>query len=467
MPDNQMERIKKLIRKGFDLELISFELDIPMEKLQEGKKQVEKENQDKIVENNNNQVQKPQKLVKPEVKLANIEYKDNKPQSRMQQMRNRYNRLYYGTNQNKSKSFPMLKREEMEQIDLTICEIEEVVKDIEGKSRAERRRGANTVLKNIKQIEDYQLTVEQADKLYVLLKSDLLEDLKRTRTDNVDTMIMKKRKLIMKKLIDAIDIAQTQTEEIEELEDLRKKLTTKLEPYNSVWIERVKNKIKNKILNIKQKETFDRIRNDVPVEIESVIRNLAAGTLDIQEANEIIEKEAKKRKENKLKNKFVLTEEQEKRQILIQIKKVLMNKAEQYYIENPETTIAQLQELSGGEMETAIRTVVKNLTATKDFERAKETCAQYPDNNKKSQFAMYIRKLKKEIRNDEISSIVLQGINMNGTDEEEKTYFNFIEKGLNSGNVNIKSISLGKSQDGSRTITLADVWKDTNEKQRF
>ena len=217
MPDNQMERIKKLIRKGFDLELISFELDIPMEKLQEGKKQVEKENQDKIVENNNNQVQKPQKLVKPEVKLANIEYKDNKPQSRMQQMRNRYNRLYYGTNQNKSKSFPMLKREEMEQIDLTICEIEEVVKDIEGKTRAERRMGANTVLKNIKQIEDYQLTVEQADKLYVLLKSDLLEDLKRTRTDNVDTMIMKKRKLIMKKLIDAVDIAQTQTEEIEEL----------------------------------------------------------------------------------------------------------------------------------------------------------------------------------------------------------------------------------------------------------
>ena len=51
----------------------------------------------------------------------------------------------------------------------------------------------------------------------ILLKSDLLEELKRTRTDNVDTMIMKKRKLIIKKLIDAIDIAQTQTEEIEEL----------------------------------------------------------------------------------------------------------------------------------------------------------------------------------------------------------------------------------------------------------
>lgn len=52
-----------------------------MEKLQEGKKQVEKENQDEI------------------------------------------------------KSFQMLKREEMEQIDLTIFEIEEVVKDIEGKAK--------------------------------------------------------------------------------------------------------------------------------------------------------------------------------------------------------------------------------------------------------------------------------------------------------------------------------------------
>lgn len=52
-----------------------------MEKLQEGKKQVEKENQDEI------------------------------------------------------KSFQMLKREEMEQIDLTIFEIEEVVKDIEGKEK--------------------------------------------------------------------------------------------------------------------------------------------------------------------------------------------------------------------------------------------------------------------------------------------------------------------------------------------
>lgn len=52
-----------------------------MEKLQEGKKQVEKENQDEI------------------------------------------------------KLFQMLKREEMEQIDLTIFEIEEVVKDIEGKAK--------------------------------------------------------------------------------------------------------------------------------------------------------------------------------------------------------------------------------------------------------------------------------------------------------------------------------------------
>lgn len=46
---------------------------------------------------------------------------------------------------------------------------------------------------------------------------------------------------------------------------------------------------------------------------------------------------------------------------------------------------------------------------------------------------------------------------MNGTEEEERRYFELIEKGLKMGNVKLGSISLGKSKDGLRTITLADI----------
>lgn len=38
---NETEEIIRLIYNGFDLELLSFELDIPIEKLQEYKKRLE------------------------------------------------------------------------------------------------------------------------------------------------------------------------------------------------------------------------------------------------------------------------------------------------------------------------------------------------------------------------------------------------------------------------------------------
>lgn len=145
-----------------------------------------------------------------------------------------------------------------------------------------------------------------------------------------------------------------------------------------------------------------------------------------------------------------------------------MEKSEQYHIENPEKTVMQIQELCGGELEQAIRTVVKNLTSIKDFERAKEVCNKFSTQDNESSFSAYIRTLRKQIRNDEISDIVLKGINMSGTEREERRYLELIEKGLKMGNVKLGAISLGRSQDGLRTITLADIWTDEkqNEKSR-
>lgn len=53
---------------------------------------------------------------------------------------------------------------------------------------------------------------------------------------------------------------------------------------------------------------------------------------------------------------------------------------------------------------------------------------------------------------------------MNGTPEEERSYFELIQKLLNDNNVKLASIPLGKSRDGLKNITLADIWE--NEKTR-
>ena len=450
----EKEEIKKLIKHGFDLELISFELDIPIEEI----KQCELEL--KMLEKSN--------LAKTYSAQKITNGKNKQTGSKMQQIRERYKKLYFTSNKIEVKQPKELPRQKLEQINSVIAEIEEIAESIKELPKKERRKEVNAILTKLKQIEEYQLTIEQAEKLHYILQSEELKKLNSSITDKIDFYMNRSRKTIIKKLAEAIDIAQSQTNELEELKILERKLTMKMQQNNQIVVGAVKTRIGNKISKITQQKARDRIRNDIPEDIDSIIREIANGTLDIRMANEIINKEVRKRVENKPKTRFSLTEEQEKRQILIQIRTVLMEKSEQYHIENPEKTVMQIQELCGGELEQAIRTVVKNLTSIKDFERAKEVCNKFSTQDNESSFSAYIRTLRKQIRNDEISDIVLKGINMSGTEREERRYLELIEKGLKMGNVKLGAISLGRSQDGLRTITLADIWTDEkqNEKSR-
>lgn len=448
--NSKVEEIKKLIKNGFDLELISFELDIPIEEIIQCKLEIERKS-------NAVRVYSAKEI---------IDSKNRYAHSRMEKMREKYKKLFFNSNKNEVKQQKELPKQDVELINLVIVEIEEIINGIKELSKKEKRKGANDILVELKKIEDYQLTIDQAEKLYYLMQTEVLEKLNLTPKDKIDYYMNKNRKTIIRKLAEAVDIAQNQTDGLEELKALKRKLTTEMHRNNEIVVGAVRYRIENKILKINQKQVFDRIRNNIPANIELITKELANGTLNVQTANEILEQETKKRIESKPKTRFALTEEQEKRQILIQIKTALMEKPEQYHIQNPEKTVMQIQELCGGELDQAMRTVIKNLTGTKDFERAKEVCNKFSRNDKESSLSTSIRRLRNEIRNDEISDIVLKGINMNGT-EEERRYFELIEKGLKMGNVKLESISLGKSKDGLRTITLADIWGEDNQKEKL
>lgn len=449
---NEIEEVKKLIKNGFDLELISFELDIPIEEIKQCKLELET-----IKQPNSTKIYSAKEIIDSENKQAH---------SKMQQMRERYKKLYFTSNKIEVKQPKELPRQKVEQIKSVIAEIEEIVESIKELPKKERRKEVNAILTKLKQIEEYQLTIEQAEKLHYILQSEELKKLNSSITDKIDFYMNRSRKIIIKKLAEAIDIAQAQSDELEELKGLERKLTMGMQQNNQIVVGAVRSRIGNKISKIIQQKAIDRIRNDIPEDIEFIIREIAKGTLDVQIANEIIDKEAKKRMKGKPKNKFSLTEEQEKRQILIQIRTVLIEKSEQYHIENPEKTILQIKELCGGELEQAIRTVVKNLTNVKDFERAKEVCNRFSSKDNERLLPTCIRDLRKQIRNDEISDIVLKGINMKGTEREERTYFELIEKGLKMGNIKLGAVSLGKSQDGLKNITLADIWADENQNEK-
>lgn len=427
--NNELSEIKELIEKGFDLELMSFELDIPLEDLIQLKKDIE---------------------TSKKIKLANSK-------NPMEQVRERYNKLFFA---NYKKEVEIPKKLTMQQIELVnsvTTTIDKEIKEMKGLSKKEKRKNVNSILMLLKQIKDFNLSIEQAEKLYNLMQSSELEHLNLSIEDKMDYYVKINRDRIAKKFAKAIDYAHLQTSDFEELKALERKITPKMEKSNPIFIGGIRTNIYNKMSKIQQQIISERIRNDVPTSISAIINDIVIGKLDVQNANEIINSEAKKRVESKPKTRFSLTEEQERRQILIQIRTVLSDRAEQYRIENPEVAIMQIQKLCGGELEQSIRVVVKNLIGQKEFERAKQICNKYALDEEKVT-PVFITRLKKEIRNKEISDTVLRGIAANGSLEEGIAFYNLIENGLKAGNVKPETISLGKSQDGLRTITLADVW---------
>ena len=427
--NNELSEIKELIEKGFDLELMSFELDIPLEDLIQLKKDIE---------------------TSKKIKLANSK-------NPMEQVRERYNKLFFA---NYKKEVEIPKKLTMQQIELVnsvTTTIDKEIKEMKGLSKKEKRKNVNSILMLLKQIKDFNLSIEQAEKLYNLMQSSELEHLNLSIEDKMDYYVKINRDRIAKKFAKAIDYAHLQTSDFEELKALERKITSKMEKSNPIFIGGIRTNIYNKMSKIQQQIISERIRNDVPTSISAIINDIVIGKLDVQNANEIINSEAKKRVESKPKTRFSLTEEQERRQILIQIRTVLSDRAEQYRIENPEVAIMQIQKLCGGELEQSIRVVVKNLIGQKEFERAKQICNKYALDEEKVT-PVFITRLKKEIRNKEISDTVLRGIAANGSLEEGIAFYNLIENGLKTGNVKPETISLGKSQDGLRTITLADVW---------
>ncbi len=478
--ENDKKEIKKLIEMGFDLELLSFELDVPIEELKQYKKEIEQtakasstttiKETERVAKVSSSQTIKraEQVAIANSTKTINekkvVSKKSELIHSEMEKMRQKYKKLFLAKDEKeKPKIPPKLTKKQLEAITTAISKIEENINSGEENKtengKEEKDKEKNVKVRNIslelKKIKDEALTVEQAEKLYLLMQTQNFQKLK-TSANATELYISKKK--IVRKLAETIDIAQSQTEEVKELERLGRKLTLEMERMNPIFVSTIRGKIENKVLEVKQKEANYRTRNDIPTHIENIVQKIANGTLKIETANKIIEKEAKKRVKGRKQTRFALTEEQERKQILNQIKTILAEYPEKYHIKNPEDTIMQVQELSGCELEQAIRTVVDNFIIAKKFEKAKEICNTYSKQDSTIAFQKNIKLLRKKIKNAEVGDIVLAALN--ASQEDEQVYFETIEKYINNGNIKLNLVYLGKNQDGTKNIYLSDIWEE-------
>lgn len=447
---SETEELKALIKK-YDLDLISFELEIPVEELEQLKREM-----DEDVKNDSSI-----KLRASTGKVDDRYIKVLQAHSRLEKMRERYKKLLVGKKKEEKENNPKIQRSE-ESVNAIINKIQEIVNGLRGKSATEKRDGAFAVMAELRKIQNCKLTMEQAENLNEAMQSKDLNGLKQGINDrnNINTSIENRRAMVTEKVIEAIDIAKNQTDDVEELKRLLSKITMKMRQEH-ISANAVASKIYARIQNI----SMQKHREEIRANVLGIARDLADGTLDIQSASKIIEEEARNRVKNGSNSKFALTQEQQRGQILHEIQTLIGDKADEFQLEDPEKTLLLLQKLCGIDAQEAARSVIENLIFRKDFEMAKKILNNYYAKNVDDSNYIETRNLRTRMINAELGDLVSRAINSKGSMEEELDYLELIEQGIKMGNVKLGSIVLGKSQDGLKKITLYDIWTDEKEKQ--
>lgn len=417
--------IKRLLNKGFNPKLIHLELNIPNEMIEQCQKEIR-------------YIQSHKKL---------------------EQIRERYKILTsIGDNEEKKVKEKELSEKENELAEQVIKKVENQSEEVKStKTVDERKKIVLEMIKELDKIQTFPLTYEQAiricDSLYT-------EEIGNLTMMPFRSMISKTRKVFTQLLAKHIQEKYKETENEEELKALSRKITPEMVKVDYIFIESVKSAIWRKLTTIQQNKAIYGIQNNISENVQYIIKNLVSGKDCAEDSKKILNEEIKKRLENKTKNKIFSTEEQERKQILHQIRIAIKDQGDKYPVKNPDETIKQLQNLCEEQPEVTISVVMKNLMSRKKYDEARK----FYDNltTKKDEKELfkdsYLRSLRKEINNAEICNFALIAINQNGTFEEECELFETLDRGLNQGQVNLQDIVLYKKH--GKIVTLDDVWPE-------
>ena len=464
--------IKKLIKDGYSLKLLSFEFDIPMNllnqydkeikeeiKLEEQKKRkaeeerLKLEQREKEEEKKKLEEQKRSKRVRAE---RNTETTLTIP-TKMELLRQNYMNLYYKT-EKKVEKIENQTEEEHDIVEGIIKEIEEKISEIEKADIIETRQLCRNLLEEINKLSNCNLLYEQLSRITKLIVSPRVEGKNIVGISRKDMDFLNKRKQdFARKYSNAIKEQIDKTTDITLLKKLKSDITRELKNKYPIDFDSIVIVINSKIDRLKQNVQIQQVT--IPIGVVNIVKGLANGKLDLNYATQIINQEVNRRLQVGPKNKFSLSEDEVRNQIYSQISTDLGKNGEKYPIENAENTILLFEQMQGNLTSFNIRGVIKNFIACKKFDEARDILHKYSTKPHNILEIVERNILEDEIRKEELGNIIMKGIE--GKDikkEEEDAYFKLIEKGIKQGNINMSQISLGMSKDGEKKITLADIW---------
>ena len=445
---NEYIIVKKGIENGYDLEILSAEFNVSVKDLMAIKKQLDAE-----------------KFKIQESQKRHTEFVSQKTQltksfdNRMSKIRERYNKIFYSSSESSSRKIIPENSEEDNKIIQKV--IEEVKKEIENAKTckvSELPYKIKNIYLELKKIQSLNLSVDQGKEL-----SDLLvqEEVKLKVVAVKETYIRygfnQSKKMIFSKFVAAVANEAHNTDDLEKLKKLNKLISSELERDDTLAFSPVKRILYDKINKIVRENAINNINLNISPDMSKLISDLCSGTVKLSDAKEVIAKEAEKIKTNQF-----IKENQKEEQIGIRIRNIIKQSSLQCEIVNGEKTVQLLQEVTKCTSEVALDCVVSNYIKLKKYDDALAVCDKFSPKEGKSNFIELksLDRIKRKVIVAQIGDIILKGIKTQGTPEEENAYIQMIENNLRRTSINLSSIDLGKSQDGKRRITLADIWEE-------
>ena len=457
--EQKLNEIRRRLGEGEDIDSLAHDgkLNVCREVLEEEKAKLK--GAKRHSNNSERKIQRSQNSSKSE-KISTKQKQDKEQMSKLDIMRKKY-KAKYGREikQTQKQVKKPLTPEENEKVNKALLEMLESVNSCNGE-KSNSRAMIKSILNNAESVFRKNLSLDQASRLVSIMESTKINPALQFFMPDITGKIKWIKKSTYSRLAEAIDTQMEDITDIDKLENLSKMLKYDMERSN-LYVTTIKSKLQRKIDKLRTEERLRSLREDIPDDIRTIIEGIAKGELDIKEANDIIAQKAKEKVSGRKATRFTLTEEQERRQYIAQIKKALNEQGNKYPIENPEKTMEILKQLTNDSSLTILNTVIANQMSRKKFDEAQALCQEYIARSKgNTEDIAYLYSVRKRIRNSKIGDLVYRTIHSDISPEDEEKFWNLLQDGLRMGNVKMSNISIGKTQDGLRTITLEDVWPD-------
>lgn len=436
------EEIIELVRYGCDPELIAFEFDVPINEIKE--------------------------TINAEAKKTFLNR-----ESKMNKIRVKYFNQYYSYDSNDGNVASM---EPTPQEEKNVQEVIDYLKreqeNIENMSDFNRKAILNVMLKELKILDTTNSTLEQTEEIKKMIDRDEFKNISKKRGEKgVREFYLRKRR-VEKRYSQLIEEKAKKTTDIKELIELKKKITPEMAREN-LLISNIKGRIENKITTINSKVMQYEMRNNVSPEIRGIVIDIAEGTLNMQEAQQTILKEAHKRVEEAKKatnGRVALSEQQYERQIAIQIRTLLSEKGNDYRIKDVKNSMQVLSEFPEKiPSSQAFRVVVDNLASQEKFKQAIDLCnsniSRMTFEGGETLISQAARSKKREIALRQIGSMIKEKIENKVSDEDDQMFMSLLERRLENEKIRLDAIQIGKDSSQTKSIRLSDIWYEKNREK--